>query len=75
MKRVINESQFIDMKGQIQEKYGNYTSKTLSQSWTDGKFSSFVYDCAFTEGKLKIRVVTNATALSTVEGLWFPNGI
>lgn len=75
MKSSINESAFSDMRNQVHGKYGNYTSKTLSQSWTDQKYSSFVYDCTFSDGKLKIRVVTNATDLPTVEGLWFPNGV
>lgn len=75
MKRGINESAFGDMRSQIREKYGDYTSKMLTQAWTDGKYNSFVYDCTFSGGRLKIRVVTNATDLPTVEGLWFPDGI
>jgi hypothetical protein len=63
------------MRSQIWDKYGNYTSKTLAQSYVDRGYNSFIYDCKFEKGTLKVRLVMNATDLPTVEGLWFPNGV
>ena len=75
MKKGLNETGFDSMRSQIQDKYGNYTSKTLSQSYTDRGYNSFIYDCKFEKGTLKVRLVMNATDLPMVEGLWFPNGV
>jgi hypothetical protein len=75
MKAGINESGFLDMRAEIQDKYGNYTSKTLAQAAVVQGYPSFIYDCTFVKGVLKIRLVMNATDLYVVNGLWFPNGI
>jgi hypothetical protein len=75
MKKGINESVFSDMRSQIQGKYGNYTSKTLADSFVDTPYYDFRYDCKFEKGSLRIRLVMNGTDPSVVEGLWFPHGI
>ncbi len=75
MKRSINESAFENMRSQIQGKYGNYTSKTVLQSYVDTPYNDFIYNCQFDNGSLKIRLVMNGTELSQVDGLWFPNGV
>ncbi|MGA9139961.1 MAG: DUF3887 domain-containing protein [Methanocella sp.] len=75
MKKSMNESAFNDMRNQIQSKYGNYTSKTLADSFVDTPYYDFRYDCKFEKGSLRIRLVMNGTDPSTVEGLWFPHGI
>jgi hypothetical protein len=75
MKRGFNESAFSDMRSQIQDKYGNYTSKTLADSFVDTPYNDFRYECKFEKGSLRIRLVMNGTELSQVDGLWFPNGI
>ncbi|WP_424358453.1 DUF3887 domain-containing protein [Methanocella sp. MCL-LM] len=75
LKRGINESSFADMRSQIQSKYGNYTSKPAPQGSVINGYNNFFYDARFEKGTLKIRLVMNSTELSTVDGLWFPNGI
>lgn len=75
MKKGINESSFSDMRSQILDKYGNYTSKSLAQGMIVQGYPNFIYDCTFEKGTLKVRLVMNGTEFSTVDGLWFPNGI
>ncbi len=75
MTRGINETSFVDMRNQIQSKYGTYASKTMTQAYTSQGYNSFVYNCTFEQGTLAIRIVMNTGNRWTVEGLWFPNGI
>ena len=75
LKSGINESSFSGIRGQIQDKYGNYTSKAAPQGSVIQGYNNFVYDCSFEKGTLKIRLVMNTTSPSLVDGLWFPNGI
>lgn len=71
----INQSAFEDLREQIRDKYGDYLSKSLSQSSVAGADSSFVYSCAFRNGTLRIRLVMNTNDQWTVDGLWLPDGV
>lgn len=75
LKSGLNESSFSTMRGQINDKYGSYVSKSAPQASTVQGYNNFIYDCRFEKGSLKIRLVMNSTDEAIVQGLWFPGGI
>ena len=75
MKKGVNESSFMDIRSQIHDKYGNYTSKPAPQGSVINGYNNFFYDAQFDKGTLRVRLVMNPDNQSLVDGLWFPNGI